>query len=274
MLIVFWSPVSGQAGTSTIFCSCAYFMSRMMGNVEMLMLRTKYKISGLMEILDSREKRFSTEEKWQRTALTSGIDHLFAAHAAGMPMGQVVKHRVVSLQEGLVVLEGTAGAHQEVYERELMESITDILEAVREQYQIVLLEAESGESSWNQSIMDAADYVVICLPQNLTVTDRFFQLPQPEKKLCYVFGKYQADTILNRHNLIRRYRKQTKGEILCFPYQTGLMEAYSSGRIIEYLERKCFHSGRKKSDSEELLQSLSELSNEVLGGKEQLSITL
>lgn len=251
MLTVVWSPVSGQAGVTTIFCAISYYLSKKCGLGEsVLMLRTKRKIAALTEVMDassvgivrgngSGTSRFTFEEMTG----DKNIDRLLMSYAAGLQLKGVIKENVLKLCSNLFVIEGSRSKHREIFENEMINVVPAILRAAADDYTEIVLEAESGFSALNHSLFELADKIIVCLPQNIFAIRTFNGLRIPEDKTRFVFGRYDPDSVLSARNLGKLLREKSRLGI--FPYFSSINNAYSAGKLLkEFEELSCSEYGK------------------------------
>ncbi|WP_228030065.1 P-loop NTPase family protein [Paenibacillus glucanolyticus] len=156
-----------------------------------------------------------------------------------------------------------------------------LLDTAKRAYDLVLLDGGSGTApGWREKLRNRADLIVVCLPQNRLLLERFFQSPESERlneqKAMLVFGQFDPGSSLTVNNLQRRFHWQQPA----FPvvHNTGWLDAVQHGEAIPYWFRN-----RKTSRQHEnhrfvrhiraLAQALAEgagMNRLMFGGKENM----
>ncbi len=243
MLTVIWSPVYGQTGTTTITCALAAASAKY-GTESVLLMRTKFKQTGLCQIMD----RTISHSHFGMNA--AGIDKVLMAEASGLVLKSSFENALINLEDGFFIMEGSRSIHREVFEKELNKGILSILKTAKENYGCIYVEAENGESDENTVLFQKADRILVCLPQNLYVINSYLEQDiAKEKKRINIIGRYMEDSTLNITNLNRRFHKQLYYSFLPFYYSEELMDAYSAGRLNECFEETYFNMPVKKENT-------------------------
>lgn len=250
MLNLVWSPVAGQAGTTTAFCALSYFLSKRCELGEkVLMLRTKLGKSSVSELMASslfglNRGSYNTDPMLVFDEITGdkNMDRLLMSYVAGLQLKGVINENAIKLNSSLYVIEAGKSRHRELYESELNNALPAIIKASQSDYKHVCIEAASGFSSLNHTLFELADIIFVCLPQNTFAFQNINRRVMSNEKMYAVFGLYDYDSVLNSKNLSRilpfgkRYTE--------LPYLTSLKNAYSAGELMkEFEELSCSAGG-------------------------------
>lgn len=262
MLTVVWSPVAGQAGTTTVFCALSYCLSKKCKQDEnVLMFRTKLKNSHIAEVtaassfgLNYSDIRPKSGFSFDEIIEDKNVDRLLMSYAAGLQLRGVIKENAIKLAPSLFAIEGSRSRHREIYEDEMKKTVPAIFKAAESEYSQVIVEAESGFSTLNHTLFELADRIVVCLPQNNFAFHIFNQKTLPENKMYAVFGQYDPNSVLNARNLGKMLPFGKRYTV--FPYLTSLKNAYSAGKLIKEFEE--LSSSEEGFEFEKALEELLE----------------
>lgn len=237
-----WSPFKGQAGTTTALCTCAYYSARTSAaNERTLMMRTKLKNTGIVEVMDAAKFGLSTSVRrrdyqmgFEEATGDRSIDRLLMAYAAGFQLMDTLEANVIPLDSKLYVLEGSRSNSRDIYEKEMSSTIEKILKVACFNFKNVFVEAEAGKNSVNSILFEAADRIIVCIPQNIFALRELQNLELPKEKMAYLVGNYDEDSILTAKNLALQLRSNVPLKGL--KYLSSLKNSYSAGSLKRELE--------------------------------------
>lgn len=230
MIVVFWSPFPGQAGTTTSLLATATCLG-LEHSARLLLL-------GLLREEDEAVQRaFYRPEKNPTRLPDSGIDALLRLLQNRKLEARMLRdYAQPLLRERLDVLPGSAKPN-EGFAALAERWLEPLLDTAKRAYDLVLLDGGSGQASgWRKTLRNRADLVVVCLPQNCLLLERFFQLPESERlngrNALLAFGQFDPASALTVNNLQRRFRWQQPA----FPvaHNTGWLDAVQQGEAIPY----------------------------------------
>ncbi|OUS68258.1 hypothetical protein B1748_34350 [Paenibacillus sp. MY03] len=230
MIAVFWSPFPGQAGTTTSLLAAASCMG--------LEFSSRMLLLGLLREEDEAVQRaFYTPEKNPSPLPDTGMDALLRLLQNRKLEASMLRDYAQSLlRERLDVLPGSekpSAGFAGLAERWL----EPLLDTARRAYDLVLIDGGSGNApGWREELRNRADLLIVCLPQNRLLLERFFQSPESAwlsaRKTMFVFGQFDSASSLTINNLQRRFRWQQSA----FPvmHNTGWLDAVQHGEAIPY----------------------------------------
>lgn len=232
-LIVHWSPLHGQAKTTSSMSAIALAMNHTSGE-SVCITTTQYGMSDLEGMFDNR---MSTEKKklvYQASGLNALIanikrDRLTREDVEGStmltPFKNVEMLPGIELNKSLIPVE------------EMDQLIYKILTGVvKECYDWVFVDLAAGQSSQSMKFIEAADIVVVTLSQNSATWERYFEQYEEiadKKNVFYLIGGHLADSKHNLKNFARMYQdygvniKKVGG----VPENVGYMDAISDGTV-------------------------------------------
>jgi hypothetical protein len=120
--------------------------------------------------------------------------------------------------------------------------LSTMLDMAKRAYDLVLVDGGYGaRSAWTVALLQEADVLVICLPQNKLVLQQFFghsgmQELLESKKHVLVFGQYDRHSALTAKNLLRPLGKQHH-TVYSISYNTRWLDDRQNGDALRYFFR-------------------------------------
>ncbi|MEK3899300.1 hypothetical protein [Paenibacillus sp. FSL R7-0179] len=236
--IVFWSPVSGQAGTTSNLTAVAALLG--------LEYTARSVLFGHMASSFTALEQGFTRTSWQQGDLLSGTDMgvdalLRLVQNQKLQPSMIYNYTLPLLKDRLDMLPGSQRT-DESFIITAMPWLTAMLDMAKRAYDLVLVDGGCGSrSAWTMKLLQEADVLVICLPQNKLVLQQFFQHSSMQellqsKKHLLVFGQYDRHSTWTVKNLLRQFGKQRKA---AYPmsYNTGWLDARQHGDGLRYFFR-------------------------------------
>lgn len=265
--VVFWSPVSGQAGTTTNLLATATCMG-LEYSARQLMLGHLQSSYAAVE-----RAYYRPAEREGSHPLDSGIDALMRLlKNRKLEPVMLRDYALPLLRDRLDILPGTI-KQEDVFIETAKEWLTSLLAVARRAYDVVLLDGGSGSgSAWNELLRLQADVWVVCLPQNRLLLERFFQSEEAAmlqgRRTLLVFGQYDPYSTLTVKTLMRQFHTRTP--VYPITHHTGWMDTVQHGEAIPFW----FRNRKIASDHENHLfvQQVRRLAQAVIdsAGADQL----
>ncbi len=224
--VVFWSPVSGQAGTTTNLLAAATCMG----------LEYSARLLLLGHLLSSYA---AVERAYYRPA---GREDMHTPDTGIDALLRLLKNRKLEpvmlrdyahplLRDRLDILPGSI-KQEDIFIETAKEWLTPLLAVARRAYDVVLLDGGSGSgSAWDEMLRQQADVWVVCLQQNRLLLERFFQSAEAAmmqgRRTLLVFGQYDPYSTLTSKNLMRQFR--IGPTVYPVAHNTGWMDAAQHG---------------------------------------------
>lgn len=235
MKIIFWSPLPGQAGTTSNILAVSLYAG-LLYKKQILLTQTHFNYSNLeAPLVGSNLKVKETSEYF----MDVGLDALIRNFKAAKLDNDIIDNCCISLPNTrLSLLPGTSKINRESFEYELNSVILNLLRVIEKSGHFIFADVSSGDNPISMKIINASDLVVINLSQNISVMDDLFKKYNQliPKKVFYLIGNYDKNSKYNINNIRRRYRKYiniyNSGVI---PYHTKYLDALCDGRVIEFL---------------------------------------
>ncbi|MNW32599.1 hypothetical protein D3C74_95440 [compost metagenome] len=236
--IVCWSPVSGQAGATSNLMAVAALLGLEYTARSVLFGHTASSFAAL-------EQGF-TRTSWQQGDLLSGTDMgvdalLRLVQNQKLQPSKIYNYTLPLLKERLDMLPGSERT-DESFMLTAMPWLTAMLDMAKRAYDLVLVDGGCGaRSAWTMKLLQEADVLVICLPQNKLVLQQFFRHVSMQellesKKHLLVFGQYDRHSVWTAKNLLRQFGKQRE---VAYPisYNTGWLDNRQHGDALRYFNR-------------------------------------
>lgn len=244
MKILFWGNTRGQAGTSANMIAVA-MMNDLLYQKKSILLQTHFDLNQLETWLLERKKRELVCD------YRVGIDQLIQGILSGMNTRQLLMDCCLSVTEECIdFLPGTQAKHREVYEQGLQEAYHTILNLAQQCYEDVFIDACTGMNPFMKKLWDEADYVVVCLSQNIRVLNDFFRnYTYDRKKTLFLIGNYDKRSELNLKNLFKRYKSLNYQNTMVIPYNVEFRDAMAFAKIKEFFYQN-IHCDKEDSNFE------------------------
>ncbi|CAM3464818.1 hypothetical protein [Marinicrinis lubricantis] len=234
--VVFWSPVSGQAGTTSNLIAAAALLGLEYSSRLLL-------LGHLQSEYAAFERGFYPRRSWTNKADVSsdvGIDALLRLLQNRKLEPKLLRNYTLPLlAERLDILPGS-NKPDASFVSSAQDWLGSLLELTKRAYDLVLLDGGSGnESAWTRSLLHQADLLVVCLPQNILKLEQAFPLVEAQllsnRKLLLVFGQVDPRSSLTIKNIMRQfYRREPAYPIV---HNTGWLDAAQQGDAIHFLFR-------------------------------------
>lgn len=240
MIIAFWSPTSGQAGTTSNLLATAVMSSALLQK-NIFILHNHYSDLSLEKALLGKNARQDLFED-------IGLDFLLRNNKIPDLSESIINNAVISLFNSKIhLLPGTNKEYKEQFEAEMVEMTPAILGSVNQYYDLVFMDLAPGYGVPSQSLLKIADFIVVNLPQNIYSIDYYFaKYHFPQEKILYIIGKYNKDSRYNIKNLERSYHC-IRHKTAVIPYNVEFMDHVQDGKLIQYISKNLIGSREKEN---------------------------
>lgn len=236
MKVLFWSPVHGQAGTTSNITAIS--LTAGLGyHTKIVLTQTHFNYNNL-------EAPFVGSNSNNRASkyyfMDVGLDALIRSFKASKLDKEIIENCCISPSNtNILLLPGTTKSNRETFDYEMWTVMPNLLLNLEEACHNVFVDISSGENPLSNRLMQEADIIVINLNQNMSIADLFFKYFKeklPEKKLFYLFGNYDCKSKYNMNNIRRKYFKDiTLHNSAVIPYSTAYLDAQCDGKIIDFI---------------------------------------
>lgn len=253
-LIVTWSPIAGQGGSSTMASAQSSLMA--LETTRKVMFTHAKPAKTVLDIL------YKTSD----TTLTKGgMEGLERLVKSKMIKPESIPDYTDTIYTGkLDYLQ--SGFNEELSEKENAIYLFSVLKAALQMYDVVFVNVGSGlDSIATRELLKQADMVLVNLPQNRFVVEQFANgdlMPVELKDRPYyvVITNYDKKATYSIRNIKRQAK--LKNKIFAFPYTTELKNAINLSNVSDYYFRSL--KSKKGSETSDLIEAIRLINNNML----------
>lgn len=256
--IVSWSPVHGQSGTTSNVAALAAVFAIEYPS-RSLITHTQLTFSSLESLFGKQLKGNGFEDRGM-TALARLVKSDLLNPEAVMDYTETI------FENRLDILSGTKKKHSE---ENLLETL---LHVTRDAYDLVWIDAHSGtRNELTNRLLQNADIVLVNLPQNRFVLDRFFiskeDYPEvlKDKEVIVLISSYDEDSTFS----IRKIKRLYKTDCPIYPilYSHHFKDAANQLALSEFFFRNL--DIRKEQSAFNFIQAIKKV-NKVIAKNTEL----
>ena len=256
-LVVFWSPLHGQACVTASMSAVALALGEKYPEETILLTHTQRGMADLEGMLNMRMAKEYSQKVYNASGLTALI-----LNAKQREVDASVVHGCAHAVRGVKNVFLMPGMEQDASlfdERETEELIKVLVsEKLPMAYDWVFVDIASGGNALSGALMERADIVVITLSQNTAVWELAFtkmvEFPE-DKKVFFLFGGYHSGSKYSVRNFCLSYRgASVKRNVGIVPRCTGYMDAVSGGSVAWY-----YHINKEADKRDSSYEFMSEL---------------
>ena len=235
MKALFWSPVHGQAGTTSNMLAIALIVGLYYRKTG-LITQTHFNFNNLEAPLLEANAGNKHYRKFFREI---GIDALARNFKLEKLTKEWLDYCCIEIANtNMTLLPGTTQTIRESFDYEMDILMLPLLKVMEGYTNHIFIDISSGNNPLSMKLMKEADIVVVNLSQNMSIIDHFFEnykeaLPA---KIFYLIGNYDDRSKYNLANIRRRYssymNNKNSGVI---PYNTGYRDAQIDGRAADFI---------------------------------------
>lgn len=238
MQIAFWSPKSGQAGTTAnlIAIACTIALEY---RLKILVTHNQFNNTSLEQALI--DKSYLNNQLHDEGI--DGLNRLMKLN--NLDEEQVTRCTTSLLKDRLDLLMGTKISNEAIFLNDFCETYDRILKNVKKYYDLVLIDVTAGKSLYSSHVLEDSDIIVVNLNQNTVLLDDFFKFDYPriKEKSFYCIGNYDPASKYCIKNLKRYYTIQKSVGVI--PYNRGFADSMNEGQCIEFFIK---HKNAQRGD--------------------------
>lgn len=229
MKVAIWSNVHGQSGASSNMLAMA-FMGDIIYGRKSILLQTQYSMNHLEYSLVKKEQRKSIEQ------MQIGMNTLIKSMIAGIGTRELLKSCCLSLGENHIdFVPGPHHKHRNVYEKELEDTLNNILSLAEQCYEYVYIDCGVGLNQYTKLVLQEVDMILVSTCQNKRVLDDLFENYElPHKPICYLIGNYDPKSSNTLKNLFHTYKALNKHNTFVIPYNVEFKDAASEAFLANF----------------------------------------
>lgn len=233
--IAFWSNQHGSGVTSSIAAiaaviGCEYQIRSLVAQPQWNEATLEYSFSRSLNTFNRNLSDVSG----------TGIDALVRLARSGKLEKETVKNNALVVErDRLDLLSGSDKMDQLQFENS-SDLLVNIFNQAKAYYDCTMIDVVPGNSSpMSNSILAAADVVVVCLPQNQKALENYFnERDWPEalkgKKHMLLFTQHDSGSKYKAANIARKYRQ--KSPVLTLPYNTDFRDSLNDGDVKSFFK--------------------------------------
>jgi hypothetical protein len=262
MKTVFWSPVVGQAG-STSLAACTSILLAWQFKKKIMLLNTCQKSHAL-------ERCFLPVKSDNNDVFDNvGMDVLLRNLRLRNTDKRYLEDAAITFySNNLHIITGTMKENKEQYEEDMVSLFPQSIDITSNWIEIAMIDAPTGLSRVSKMIVDQADLLVINLPQNKTIIDDYFKnyYLLNKKKTLFIIGNYDSSSCYNLKNLTKMYKPFKDNVITCIPYNVQFKDAISNSSVISFMQKNIDASEENKK----FIDAIKNVSNQIIKEREEL----
>lgn len=259
--IAFWGPRHGQVATTSNLIAVATGIA-MNHQLSTLVSHTHWNRSTLEEAF----KKIESSKDLQLTFSDFGIDSLERLAKSNRLNAESIRSNTSPLIQGkLDLLHGTSKPDESSHQQ-ISNAMPLILNEADKAYDLTFVDVNSGNGNQlSNVVLKSSDLVVVCLNQNVSLLDNFFNKTEyhevlNDKKSIIVLGNYHADSKYSAKNIARKYG--VKQKIHTVPHCSPYMDAINDRNVLDFFLRN--RNVNKKHETWEFFNSSAALGNAII----------
>ncbi len=254
-----WSPYHGQCGTTLNSALLSSYLA-INSKYKILVTNTQYTKSNLeTAFLKDNNKNYDVFND-------IGIDSVYRlAQSNKLTKDNISNYSKVLIKDKLDLLVGSKKSTDKLF-NEILSEMDYILECMKESYNLIMFDVNSGlENTMTKTVLDASDVIIVNLTQNIKLLRDFFENYLElfkEKNLILVLGNYD-----DKLSLTKRYTKKLfncERNIYSISYMSELKEAHNNSNILKLIN----HNNIKLIDKDDkfyfLMNELDTICEDIL----------
>lgn len=262
MKIAFWSPVHGQAGTSSNIMGIA-LCAGMLYRKRSILMQTHFGMNNLEAPLVGSNTKSKASSDYFRDV---GLDALVRNFKSSRLTHEMLYNcGITLLGTNVSLLPGTAKSNIKAYEHEMEQVLIPLLKTMEDFTELLLIDVNSGYQPISLKILGSCELKVINLSQNMNMLEAYLSnIPKHlEDRVFYLFGNYDENSKYNIHNLRRRYFKYiTAANSEVIPYHTHFRDSQSDGKVVEFIKSNLYCN--KKDENYSFSHQLQKAVDKIL----------
>lgn len=241
MVVAFYSPMHGQAGTTSNMLSIALLLT-LKFNKKICLMEGHFKKNALESMLIKRpnEDEFSYFEDF-------GIDLMIRGNVLSQSKEERLLNSSFSfLNNQIHLLPGTRQVNQEIFEESIQPHIIEIIEIADQCHDMVFIDMNASKDRWTNQILKRADLIVVNISQNPWLIQQFDERSEQEKFL-YLIGNYDKKSQFNQTNLRYLFPFLSKKNTIAIPYNVIWRDAIYDARSIHCMRKMLPKETKRKN---------------------------
>ena len=232
MVVAFYSPMHGQAGTSCNLVSIALLLA-LKYHKKLFLMESHFGKNALESMLVKRpnEVEVSYLEDF-------GIDVLTRSKSlTDLKEEQLLNASFSFLKNQIHLLPGTKQVNREIFEQSIQQTIIDVIEVADEYHDMVFIDVNANQDELTNQILERADLVVVNLSQNPFMIQQYKKRKEIDK-IIYLIGNYDKLSHFNLKNLSYLFPFLSKKNTVPICYDVSLRDAVYDATVISFMRKQ------------------------------------
>ncbi|PLR70522.1 hypothetical protein [Bacillus sp. UMB0728] len=254
-IVLSWSTVPGQGGTTANIVALS----------SLFALEQPYRTL----ITQTQHEYMNLESLFLKEQRANGFDDGGMAALERLVKSKMLKPEAVSdytdtiFKNRLDLLVGNPQSNVSSEEKEHF--LRTVMQVAKHHYDILWIDNHSGiERPATRTLLNDADLVVVNLPQNRYILERFFSgqdFPEELQNKPYIvlIGLYDEKGAFSLRNIKRKFK--VKAPIFGIPYVTGYRDASNQQEVAQYFHRHL--QVKQGEESYSLISSLQKVNTNI-----------
>lgn len=254
-LVTFWSPYIGQAKVTSSLCAIVAMFGIQHPELSVAVSHVNQDSMELEEKLDQRNDMRVKWELYQKT----GVAALKLNYQQAIPTSEKIRRSAIPLKMKSLYLYPFTEQKMDLL------TVRLLTETLKNEFDVVFLDLESGQRENSRCLMKKADLVVIVLPQSPVYWASFVQQDMSfldGKQVCVLLGGCLENSKYGRKYYSRKkYVKEGMELVGTIPMNAGFLDAMSEGRTLDYFLRN--QLVRRKEENYEFIVQTKEAAEHI-----------
>ncbi len=236
MKVVFWGPNRGKGATTSCLLSVACYLA-FNGHLKNCIISTDCK-DRIQSSFISRE----SEDVLLNSASGFGMNALLRDAKGDMLTEENLHDAALDLSRKLSLYISAADKDPKVVEKSIQGSLTELLDALDRQYNIVFVDTKGGYTGFNTELLAQADLIVVCLPQSTAAIEDAFERCDFTKNQCmFMMGNYDPSVSCSLNNLRATHKAVTRTNCAKIVHCPDFTDAMNNHRLFKWIStiQKC-----------------------------------
>lgn len=274
-IISFWSNGREETGKSSSITA----ISTLLGvnhNYKVLVLDTKYNDYFYQDCFWQEDKTIKLiNSNNSKTDIGHGISGLSKAILSNKTSPEIItNYTKIVFKDRLELLIDTK---VEPEEYEIHKTIfKDIARIASKYYDLVFIDIDNElDDQIADSLLEASDLVVACLPQKLRKINEYIKLKEEKevlknKAVIPIIGRYDKHSKFNTKN-VARYIKEKRG-VYAVPYNTLFFEACNEGKVADFFIK--FRKINNKDRNAVFISDVRQVTEKIISRLQELQMRM
>ncbi|WP_167957386.1 hypothetical protein [Anaerosporobacter faecicola] len=247
MLIVFYSDIRGNTGTTSNLCSIASYLA--LTKEEKIILWANHRNWNEIQDLVTPRTRYQLLKEELTEYHMNGTKEIFCQLHRGRTEDKIdLQHFSKEIYPGKLYHLINTIRSEVVFEKEISEVLQEFITLCKDSDDLILCDLQENKQRSTTQILEQADLVIFNVMQHNKSVQSAMRIGKQYRHVSYLFGKYQSSSKINLRNIKRKYGL-SKEQLNYLPYEPAFANAIQEGKVLEYLIGQLEGEKREKTCS-------------------------